>query len=125
MSAVSTGLVIFAHGSSIESANEPVREAARQVGRAQGSTLVEAAFLELAVPGLAEAVDALVRRGAKRIVVIPYFLTLGVHLQRDLPAIAAGIAARHQNVPIEVTAPMEGHPALIEILLERARDVSP
>jgi sirohydrochlorin ferrochelatase len=72
---------------------------------------VETAFLE-AQPGLAEAVARLAGSGATRILVVPYFLTLGIHLQRDLPAIVEQLAQAHQNVEIRITPPLDGHPAL-------------
>ncbi|MCL6650618.1 MAG: pyridoxine 5'-phosphate synthase [Chloroflexi bacterium] len=80
-----TGIVVFAHGSSVASANEAVRSVAARMAEAGGFELVETAFLELARPDLNEAVGRLRARGAGRIVVVPYFLTLGIHLQRDLP----------------------------------------
>lgn len=121
MVAVSSGIVIFAHGSSVASANDAVREVAEGAAAAGGFRLVETAFLE-ANPHLDEAVARLVERGATRILVIPYFLTLGIHLQRDLPAIVDRLARRHANVEIRVTPPLDGHPALARILVDRARE---
>jgi len=114
-----TGIVVFAHGSRIESANQAVRDVAERLA-AIGSYQVEPAFLELGQPDLAGAVDRLVSRGASRIVVIPYFLTLGTHMQRDLPRLAEGAASRYEHVEIHVTSPLDGHPALLEVLLDRA-----
>ena len=118
-----TGVVVFAHGSRIESANQAVRDVAERMANS-GYYAVEPAFLELGVPDLAGAVERLVSRGASRIVVIPYFLTLGTHLHRDLPRLASDVARRYQNVEIEVTAPLDGHPALLQALLDRASQAS-
>jgi sirohydrochlorin ferrochelatase len=115
-----TGIAIFAHGSAIESANDAVREVVRQFEARGGFDLVEPSFLELGKPDLAGAVEKLVARGAGRIVVVPYFLTLGKHLQRDLPRIAGEIQTLHPGVEIHVTAPMDGHPSLAAILIDRA-----
>jgi sirohydrochlorin ferrochelatase len=117
--AVNTGIVIFAHGSSVPSANEAVRVVAEAAATAGGFERVETAFLE-AQPGLAEAVARLAGSGMTRILVVPYFLTLGIHLQRDLPAIVEQLAKAHQNVEIRITPPLDGHQALAQILLERA-----
>jgi sirohydrochlorin ferrochelatase len=114
------GIVIFAHGSSVPSANEAVRVVAEAVAAAGGFERVETAFLE-ARPNLAEAVARLADSGATRILVVPYFLTLGIHLQRDLPAIVEQLAQVHRNVQIRVTPPLDGHPALAQVLLERAQ----
>ncbi len=119
-----TGITIFAHGSAVESANEAVREVVRQFAGLGQFDLVEPSFLELGKPDLAGAVDKLIQRGASRIIVVPYFLTLGKHLTQDLPRIAAGIASIHPEVTITVTTPLDGHPALAQILLDRARDAA-
>jgi sirohydrochlorin ferrochelatase len=118
-----TALVIFAHGSSVESANESVRRVAESVRQEGGFDLVEAAFLEQGRPDLARAVASAAAQGATRVVVVPYFLTLGLHLQRDLPAIVRGLERIHKGVEIRVAPPLDGHPALREILKERAREV--
>jgi len=115
-----TGYVVFAHGSRIESANEAVRSVAADLARAGGFPHVEAAFLELGRPDLEGAVDVLIQRGVSSIVVIPYFLTLGTHLQRDLPRLVDQALTAHPGIAIEVTPPLDGHPALLEALADRA-----
>ena len=117
-----TGIAIFAHGSSVESANEAVRAVADRVSRQGGFRLVEAAFLEQGSPDLAEAVKRLAARGASRILVVPYFLTLGTHLQRDLPRIVADISRIQAGVEIQVTPPLDGHPAMELALIDRVKE---
>src|SRR5690349_2975255 len=85
------GIVVFAHGSRVESANEAVRRAAEGMARAGGYEHVEAAFLELGTPDLAGAADRLVAAGVVGITIVPYFLTLGMHMERDLPVLVAAI----------------------------------
>jgi sirohydrochlorin ferrochelatase len=114
-----TGFIVFAHGSRIESANQAVRDVALKMA-ASGDHIVEPAFLELGQPDLTGATALLVSRGVKRIVVIPYFLTLGTHIQRDLPRLAASASKAHSNIEIQIAAPLDGHPALIQALLDRA-----
>ena len=116
-----TGLVIFAHGSSVAAANEAVARVTERMAVEGGYSLVETAFLEMAEPDLREAVARLAARGADHIVVIPYFLTLGIHLRRDLPRIVEELAGVYQGVRIDVTEPLDGHPSLVGILLERAQ----
>jgi sirohydrochlorin ferrochelatase len=117
-----TGIVIFAHGSSVASANEAVRGVAELFARQGGFELVEPAFLEQGQPDLAGAVARVAARGATRVLVVPYFLTLGLHLQRDLPRIVADISRIQPGVEIRITPPLDGHPAMAEALIDRARD---
>ena len=119
---MSAGIIVFAHGSSVASANDAVRAVTAEMARAGGWDLVETAFLEQAPPDLPAAAETLIARGARRIVVVPYFLTLGIHLQRDLPRIADAIRSIHPGVVIRVTPPLDGHPAMARVLADRARE---
>ena len=122
---MSTGIIVFAHGSRISSANDAVRAITADLMKAGSFDQVETAFLELGHPDLAVAVARLVGRGARRIVVIPYFLTLGTHLERDLPALVKSTGQHYKNVELVVTPPLDGHPALLQILLDRVRTAAP
>ncbi len=117
------GLVVFAHGSSVADANEAVRRVARETAKRCGFSLWEPAFLEQAEPNLIAAVGLLADRGARKIVVAPYFLTMGIHLQRDLPLIVEQASRLHPSVEIACSPPLDGHPALVEILAARVDEV--
>ena len=116
------GYIVFGHGSTVESANDAVRGMGRDLAARGGYPNVVTAFLEGGKPELPEAVAALARQGIKQIIVIPYFLTLGMHLQRDLPKLADQARAAHPGITIEITPPLDGHPALAEALLGRAKE---
>jgi sirohydrochlorin ferrochelatase len=118
---VTTGIIVFAHGSRIEPANQAVRSVAADLARAGDYSIVRAAFLELGHPSLEEAADLLVAQGVDRIAVIPYFLTPGTHLERDLPALMDRISNKYKDIQIVSTASLDGHPGLVQILTDRAR----
>lgn len=121
-----TGFVVFAHGSRRQAANDAVREAAARLSESlPAACVVETAFLELGQPDLPGAVDSLARKGAARVVVIPYFLTAGRHVDADLPRIVDEIARRRPDLAIEITPPLDGHPALLDILRHRATEALP
>ncbi|MEP7351715.1 MAG: CbiX/SirB N-terminal domain-containing protein [Acidobacteriota bacterium] len=118
-----TGYIVFAHGSSIESANEAVRIVAADFASKGLLQTVEAAFLEGGKPDLAGALEAMADK-VSRVVVVPYFLTLGLHLQRDLPRLIDQVKMAHPGLQIEVSPPLDQHPALIDALLDRALNPS-
>jgi sirohydrochlorin ferrochelatase len=118
---LSDGLVIFAHGSSVASANAAVEAVATTIAQA-GGYLVRVGFLEPAHPTLEEAVASLAGQHVTRVLIVPYFLTLGLHLQRDLPRIVDGIARAHPDMEIRATGPLDGHAALNQIVLDRASE---
>ncbi len=117
-----TGVVIFAHGSSVASANQAVEKVAADASLAGGFALYETAFLD-AAPNLRVAAERLMDRGARRIFVVPYFLTLGIHLKRDLPALVKQLEAEHPGIEMRIAPPLDGHPGLSGILADRAREL--
>jgi sirohydrochlorin ferrochelatase len=117
-----TGIVVFGHGSSVASANDAVRVVAANAAREGAWPLYETAFLECA-PRLADAVRNLAAGGASEVLVLPYFLTLGIHLQRDLPKLVADLATQY-GVPIRVAPPLDGHPGLGKMLVDRALEAA-
>lgn len=119
---MNTGIVVFAHGSSVASANEAVERVAADAAASGGFALYETAFLD-ALPNLKMATDKLMARGAGRILVVPYFLTLGIHLKRDLPALVKEIEAENPGLEMKVAPPLDGHPGLSRILADRAMEI--
>ena len=111
-----TGLIVFAHGSTIESANDAVHAVTVELARRTGCR-VETAFLDCAPPTMADAVTRLTKDGVRKVVVLPYFLTLGVHLQRDLPAIVERLRPIYIDVEFTITEPLDGHPAKMQIFV--------
>jgi sirohydrochlorin ferrochelatase len=106
------------HGSRRDEANALVETLALDLAERVDS-VVKAAHMQIAQPSLEQAIHACVAEGAAEITVLPFFLAPGRHLIEDVPAQATAAAARHRGVVVRVAEPLGGHPALIEILLER------
>ena len=81
-------LVVVAHGSRREASNDEVRALASRLADMPdtGYDSVTAAFLELAEPLIPDGVVDAVDDGAGEVVVLPYFLSAGRHVARDIPA---------------------------------------
>jgi sirohydrochlorin ferrochelatase len=118
-----TAIIVFAHGSRVESANEAVRAVSRELIRPSGCDRVMAAFLELGQPDLPTAAGQMAAEGVERLIVLPYFLTLGLHMERDLPRLVEEIVQRHRGLLVELAPPLDGHPALVQILTDRALSI--
>jgi sirohydrochlorin ferrochelatase len=124
MDANKTAIILFAHGSAIRDANEKVSSLALEIGRRAGVRAI-AAFLEIAQPDLASAVSDMVSKGARRIVVIPYFLTMGVHVSKDLPRLIEEQRAMHPGTDIIEGRSLEGAHGLADLVLSRVREALP
>lgn len=93
-------LILMAHGSRNEPANEEVRDLGRRLEREGCADRVVAAFLE-AAPELPDAVAQQAAAGARTIVVLPLFLNTGNHVRRDIPRLIAQARAEYPEVEIE------------------------
>lgn len=118
---MSTALLLIAHGSRRAEANAELRQVADEVGRQGRYTLIEVAYLELTEPTIAEGGARCVERGATRVILVPYFLSPGVHVREDLASARAELAERFAGVEFRLAEPLGGHPLLLEIVAERAK----
>jgi sirohydrochlorin ferrochelatase len=82
--------------------------------------VVEASFLELAEPTIVEAAAVCVARGVQRVILLPYFLSAGVHVRRDLADIRRRLSEEHPQVEFRLAEPLGPHPLLLEIVAQRA-----
>lgn len=114
-------VLLIAHGSRHAPANDDLHQlAARFVERGE-YPIVEPSFLELAEPDIATAGDRCVARGATRVLMIPYFLSAGVHLTRDLSAARDALGLRHLGVEFRLGPALGPDPLLEELVSERIR----
>jgi sirohydrochlorin ferrochelatase len=114
-----TAVLLIAHGSRHKPANDDLHAlAARFAARGQ-YPVVEACFLELAEPNIAAGGSRCVARGASRVLMIPYFLSAGVHLLRDLTAARDELSRSQQGVEFLLGPPLGPHPLLDELVAAR------
>jgi sirohydrochlorin ferrochelatase len=117
---VTTALLLIAHGSRQEEANADLLFVAAGL-RARGWPIVEASFLELAEPDIAEGGARCVKSGAERVILVPYFLSAGVHVRRDLAEAQTKLAERFASVDFRLAEPLGQHPLLLDVVEERIR----
>jgi sirohydrochlorin ferrochelatase len=113
-------LLLIAHGSRQPEANDDLRDLAARLRLTGRYAVVEPAFLELAEPTIEEAGCRCVEQGVDRVILLPYFLSAGVHVQRDLQAHREQLAAAYPAVAFALAAPLGPHPLLVEIVTQRA-----
>ena len=94
-------------------------EVAVLVRNAFEGAIIEHAHMELARPTIQDAFSACVARGAKHIIVHPYFLAPGRHSTEDIPRLSAMAAANFPGITHTVTEPLGIDPRMIEVILLR------
>jgi sirohydrochlorin ferrochelatase len=117
-----TALLLIAHGSRQAEANDDLTALAEELRQSGSYAIVEASFLELAEPTIAEGGHRCTLQGAARVILLPYFLSAGVHVQRDLRDHRDRLARAFPAVEFALAQPLGRHPLLREIVLQRAQE---
>jgi sirohydrochlorin ferrochelatase len=120
---MATALLLIAHGSRQPEANADLHHLAESLGQ-RGHEIVVASYLELAEPGIEAGGVLCVERGATRVVLVPYFLSAGTHVRRDLTEARARLASRFPHVEFRLAEPLGRHPLLTEVVEERVREAT-
>src|SRR5258708_23288282 len=110
---MSTALLLIAHGRRQPEANADLHHLAEAL-RQRGYANVVASFLELAEPDIDAGGARCVEGGATTVVLVPYFLSAGIHVRRDLAAARARLEARFAQVAFHLAEPLGRHPLLAE-----------
>jgi sirohydrochlorin ferrochelatase len=113
------GLLVVGHGSRRDAANDLLVAVTEALAARVPAHAVEAAFLEIAHPTIAEAYALLVEAGCDRVVVHPYFLYPGAHTTTDIPAALEAAAAAHGAVPWTLTEPLNLDPRIVDVVADR------
>jgi len=116
---MTTAILLLAHGSRIAEANDAAREIAARVKSLTDFEIVEVAFREQHLPNIQQGVDNCVSKGAKRILLVPYFLYLGAHVLEDLPEELEQARERYPGVEMLLGKHLGVHDKLAELVVER------
>ncbi|WP_226009978.1 CbiX/SirB N-terminal domain-containing protein [Halomicrobium salinisoli] len=114
-------VLLVGHGSRREKSNEQVRELAADLEGRLGVP-VDAAFLELAEPAIDEAVDGLAPT-VSSITVVHLSLFAASHVKNDVPLAVEQARERHPELTIDNGAHLGVHPAILDLLDDRAAAV--
>lgn len=117
-----TAVLLIAHGSRQPEANADLVWLAEQLRARDGFDIVEPSYLELADPSIPEGGRRCVARGAERVVLLPYFLSAGVHVQRDLQDHRRRLQDAYPAVEFVLAEPLGRHALLVELAARRAAE---
>ncbi|MEZ4287320.1 MAG: CbiX/SirB N-terminal domain-containing protein [Polyangiales bacterium] len=113
----STALLLIAHGSRRDEANQQLEKIANRLQKRMANTNVQYAFMELAEPTIDEGVRRCIEGGAKEIVVIPFMLSPGRHVREDIPALVEEAANVHGAESYRVLMPLGEHDDILDVLV--------
>lgn len=116
---MSSAILLIAHGSRVPAANCDLLTLAAMLGERLPDEIIECAYLELAEPSIPQGMAACVARGAASVRLLPYFLSAGAHVTRDLEAFRAQFEEAYPEINVSVCRPLGLHPRIVDVLVER------
>jgi sirohydrochlorin cobaltochelatase len=116
-------VLLVGRGSTDPDANAEVHKAARLLWEGRGYAGVEPAFVSLAAPDVPTGLDRCAKLGARRIVVLPYFLFTGILPDRVREQTQTWAAA-HPEVGVRSADVIGPEPELLDLVWERYEEAA-
>jgi sirohydrochlorin cobaltochelatase len=114
-------VLLVGRGSTDPDANAEVHKAARLLWEGRGYAGVETAFVSLAAPDVPSGLERCRKLGARRIVVLPYFLFTGI-LPDRVKEQTGEWAAAHSQIEVRSAEVIGPEPELLDLVMERYRE---
>lgn len=116
-------VIIFGHGSKANEALDTLKKIRDVVKPALDTDMVEVASMQFSEPDLPTCISELVQKGVEKIVIMPFFLYYGIHMQEDIPQILAQERAKYPQVEIVIASNLGADQRLADIVVEKIREV--
>jgi sirohydrochlorin cobaltochelatase len=118
-----TAVLLIGRGSSDPDANADLHKVARLIWEETGYGFVECAYSDVTRPRVDEGLARCIRLGARRVILLPYFLFRGVLMER-LQTLLANWQAQEPGTEFGFAGAdgLGGWPALQELILARAEE---
>ncbi|QVL30455.1 CbiX/SirB N-terminal domain-containing protein [Telmatocola sphagniphila] len=113
------GLLLIAHGSRRKQANEDLEWLAGRIRETATFRFVQTSYLELTEPNILQGGTLCAQQMVSTVVMMPYFLSPGVHVREDLTEARDQLIAQYPDVKFLLAEPLGRHPLLVEIVQQR------
>ena len=117
-----SAILLVAHGSRRAEANADLLRLAEMMTAEVNDKIVEIGYLEIAEPSIPDGLRECAKRGATSISILPYFLSPGDHVSRDLVRFQEQFQAEFPRIACTVCPPIGLHPLLVELMLLRLEE---
>ncbi|MEK4385681.1 CbiX/SirB N-terminal domain-containing protein [Solibacillus sp. FSL W7-1464] len=113
-----TAILLIARGGSDPYANGDFYKITRLLWEKLDVPIVESAFMGVTTPSVEQGIERCIRLGAKKIVMLPYFLFTGVLMER-MAKMVEQFTEQYEDVDFLLANYFGYHPNLKKVLLER------
>lgn len=113
------GILLIGHGTRDVAGVREFLTLAELIKQFAAPIPVEACFLELAEPSIAEGVERLAKAGVRRMLVAPLLLFSAGHHQRDVPDAVNAALAAHPGITTAQLPALNDHPRVLALSQRR------
>ncbi|MGJ7919231.1 sirohydrochlorin chelatase [Neobacillus sp. LXY-4] len=113
-----TAILLLGRGGSDPDANSDLYKMARLLWEKTKYNFVESAFMGVTNPLVDEGIDRCIRLGAKKVVILPYFLFTGILIKR-LENMISDFEGKYPGIEFKLAGYFGFHPKLETILMDR------
>ena len=127
------GILVLGHGTRYKAlTNEKVIKLNAERLRSRGFIHTVHAFNEFCEPSIKDSLNQLEKQGVERIIAIPLFIAMGIHLgeeipeQMGIPPYSEGgeITVNGRRIPVTYTRPVEADNRLTDLIEKKAKEYS-
>lgn len=97
---VKTAVILMGHGSRVPDAGKGMEEVAAMLRQSGGYGIIETCYMSRLGVRFPEIFAKCVQQGAKKVILIPYFLHLGLHMRLDIPTMMKKEATKYPSVEL-------------------------
>lgn len=115
----SQAVILMGHGSRVPGADSGMEQVVRSIRERLQGVMVETCSMSMLGPRFGEVFESCISRGAEKVIVIPYFLHFGAHMQEDIPAILLEKAKQFPGVNLIMGKHLGFDEKLTDLVIKR------
>ncbi len=112
-------VILLGHGSRAPGAGESMERVAAGLRERLRGGNVEVCYMANQGPAFRDALGRCATRGARKVVVIPYFLHIGMHILQDVPELLKREAERFPGVELVLGRSLGFDDCLVDLVMKR------
>ena len=118
-------IILMGHGSRVPDAGKGMEMVASRFRELGVTDMVDVCYMERLGPRFGEIFEKCIKLGATEVVLIPYFLHLGLHTRTDIPSMMKHEAAKHPDVKLIFGKNLGFDELLVELVIKRISESLP
>ncbi len=112
-------IILLGHGSRVPGAGKGMEKAVRLLEEKYQQGMVASCHMSRLGPHFPETLEACVSKGATEVIVIPYFLNMGLHIRLDIPEMMQKEAEKYSDIRLVYGKHLGFDKAFVNILQKR------